>query len=178
MQGSKFLSGQSRIEMSPNTPEYVLDELDEKIIAHLQYDARNTTAVDIAEDLGVTDSTVRNRISNLENRGIITNYIPLIDYQKAGYPFFVTAQCSADMIRREELAEKALDIPGVIMVRELMSGSNNVEVSMIGASDEDITNIARKLHELDMEVGGETLIRNYQVKMFGKTLEDIGSEAE
>lgn len=48
------------------SPEYTpLDEVDRAILQLLQRVARNLTAVDIAEMVGVTDGPVRNRLGSL-----------------------------------------------------------------------------------------------------------------
>ncbi|ELZ18439.1 AsnC family transcriptional regulator [Haloterrigena salina JCM 13891] len=44
-----------------------LDETDRKILQRLQRDARNKIAVEIGEQIGVSDGTVRNRIRNSSN---------------------------------------------------------------------------------------------------------------
>lgn len=48
-----------------------LDDVDRSILYMLQQDARNSTAQDIADRAGVSASTVRNRIDQLEADGII-----------------------------------------------------------------------------------------------------------
>lgn len=58
-----------------------LDELDRGILHCLQEDARNNSAADIAEKVGVTANTVRNRIQRLEEEGVIQKYTPIIDYE-------------------------------------------------------------------------------------------------
>ncbi len=50
-----------------------MDQLDRRIIAALQHNARNSTT-NIAAKLGVARTTVHERISRMEERGIIAGY--------------------------------------------------------------------------------------------------------
>jgi len=59
-----------------------LDEVDRGILFVLQQDARNTTIAEIADEVEVSSSTVRNRIDRLEDEGVIEGYYPKINYFK------------------------------------------------------------------------------------------------
>lgn len=56
--------------------ESPLDDVDRAILHPLQQDARTLTPVDTAERLPVSDGTVRNRLARLEERGVVTGYVP------------------------------------------------------------------------------------------------------
>lgn len=62
-----------------------LDDIDSSILQLLQQDARNQTTVEMADVLPVSDQTIRNRISILEEQGVIDGYVPVIDYAEAGF---------------------------------------------------------------------------------------------
>jgi len=66
------------------TPSVKLDELDTRIIALLNADARKSYR-DIAKEVGASISTVSNRVRKLESEGVITGYAPLIDESKIGF---------------------------------------------------------------------------------------------
>ena len=66
------------------TPSVKLDELDARIIAVLNQDARKSFR-DIAKEVDASISTVSNRIRKLEGEGVITGYAPLIDETKIGF---------------------------------------------------------------------------------------------
>lgn len=67
----------------------VLDETDRGILYLLQQNARETTAAEIAEAVGVSAGTVRNRIDRLEEQGVLEGYIPDIDYETAGFELHI-----------------------------------------------------------------------------------------
>ena len=60
-----------------------LDILDMKIIQHLSEDAK-TTYRTIAEDAGVSEATIKNRIDKLMEKGVITKFTIVLDYHKLG----------------------------------------------------------------------------------------------
>jgi DNA-binding Lrp family transcriptional regulator len=137
-----------------------LDELDRYIVHCLQDDARNTSSGDIAERMGVSSSTVRNRIHRLEEDGIITGYDASVDFEAAGSQLHTLIVCTAPIPQRNELARKALEIEGVIDVREVMTGEENVHVGIVGTDSNDLNRIGEELDEIGLEVNDEDLIRN------------------
>lgn len=136
-----------------------LDEVDEGILEALQRDARNTTAAEIADSVGVTANTVRNRIERLEERGVITGYDPKIDFEEAGYQLSVSIRCTAPVPERTDLARAALEIDGVVSVRELMTGRKNLELTVVADENEAVTQVAMQVHELGLEIEDEELIK-------------------
>lgn len=164
----------------PASDDYTpLDKVDRAIIQLLQRDARNQTAVEIAEAVGVSDGTVRNRIESLERRDIIEGYVPVVHYENAGYQLEIQFHCSSQIVDREKLAGKALQIEGVVQVLELMTGSANVEITAVAPKKDDVTRIARALDELGLAVEEEKLIRSTHVRPFNHFgTEDISSEMD
>ena len=65
----------------------ICDDIDEKIINILSRNAR-LSAIEIAQEVGLTAEGVSHRIKNLRKRGIITAFRPRIDLNKAGYLFY------------------------------------------------------------------------------------------
>lgn len=139
------------------------DELDKHIIHALQKDARHTSSADIAEGLDVVPSTVRNRIKDLEEAGIITGYHVGIDYEKAGFQLYAKIVCTAPIKERERLAQEALDVSGVAAVREIMTGHENIFINVVGIDHDNLSRISRELNELGLEVADEQIIRNEYV---------------
>jgi len=61
-----------------------IDEIDEKILKILKSNAR-TSLTKIAKDVGLSVMGVKNRISRLEEAGVIKGYSADINYAKLGY---------------------------------------------------------------------------------------------
>ncbi|MFD1512933.1 Lrp/AsnC family transcriptional regulator [Halomarina rubra] len=137
-----------------------LDDLDRTIIHALQAEARHTSSSDIAEKTDVSASTVRNRIARLEREGIIRGYHADVDYERAGYQLYTLIVCTAPIPEREQLARRALDIEGVVSVREVMTGTENVHIGVVGVDGDDLSQIGRELNDLGFEIVDEDLIRN------------------
>lgn len=136
-----------------------LDKIDERILFHLARDARRISAPDITEDLDVSAATIRNRIRQLEDGGVIQGYHADIDYEKTGGKLTYLFICSTDTPHREIFATKALQISGVVHVREVMSGRRNLHIEAVGEDKQDITRIGRDLSNLGLEIEDEALVQ-------------------
>lgn len=139
--------------------ELTIDETDRTILHCLQEDARYTIT-DIADAVGVSGNTVRNRIENLEERNVIRGYSVDIDYKKTGLDLHFVFDCTTRINEREQFAMEVLDVPGIIEVRELMTGRNNVRIEGVGANTEDITRVAEAIDNLGITIEREALVRN------------------
>jgi DNA-binding Lrp family transcriptional regulator len=135
-----------------------LDEVDKRIIYRLMVDARHTSAPMIADELDVSAATIRNRTRRLEQRGAIRGYRANIDHEQAIGGLANHLVCSTPVPDRERRAEQVRAIPGVISVRELMTGRRNLSVKAIGTDTDDLTRIARSVSNLDIEIESEDLI--------------------
>jgi len=145
-----------------------IDEADGAILHALQEDARNTSSSDIAERTGTSDSTVRKRIQRLESAGIIKGYSAEVDYDESGYPLRMLLYCTASIPERGELVPEILGIDGVVSVQELVTGEQNLLVTAVGESDDDITPVAQALLELGLTVADEVLVRSHETTPFGE----------
>jgi len=139
-----------------------LDDVDRAILRAVQEDARHNTNVAISDRLDVSASTVSKRIAAMEESGVITGYRSIVDNEKAGYPLKVLFICTAPIPERQSLIEETLEIDGVVNVRELMTGRDNVHIQVVASSVEAITRIAHDIDELGYSVSDEILMRNEQ----------------
>lgn len=139
--------------------EYIPDDVDRQLLTLLQEDARYT-AIELAEEVGVSDNTVHNRMARLEEAGIIKRYTALVDYDRMGLPLYFMFSCTARISERTRVVEEIREIPEVVEVMELMTGTQNIVVKAIGAEDEDITRVAEAVDELDVEINDENMVRS------------------
>ncbi|MFB1066053.1 winged helix-turn-helix transcriptional regulator [Natrinema sp. H-ect4] len=137
-----------------------LDEIDRRIIHALMDDARTISAPTIAEELNVSPGTIRNRIAQLEENGVITGYHASIDFERAEGHLTNLFMCNAPVSERESVAQRAQIIPGVINIRELLTGRRNLHVLAVGTDTEDLRRIARSLSDLGIEIEDEVLVQN------------------
>jgi Lrp/AsnC family transcriptional regulator, leucine-responsive regulatory protein len=65
----------------------MIDEIDHQIISLLQENARLSNAA-LAENVGLTTSTVHERVKKLEKKGIIKGYVAMVDAEALGSPLW------------------------------------------------------------------------------------------
>jgi Lrp/AsnC family leucine-responsive transcriptional regulator len=145
-----------------------IDNVDRAILYTLQEDARNMSSGDIAERTGTSDSTVRKRIQRLESDDVIKGYSAHVDYQKSGYPLRMLLYCTASIPERGDLIPEILAIDGVVSVQELVTGEQNLLVTAVGESDNDITPVAQELLEMGLTVADEVLVRSHETTPFSE----------
>ncbi|HEX2653820.1 MAG TPA: Lrp/AsnC family transcriptional regulator [Xanthobacteraceae bacterium] len=81
-----------------------LDEIDRKILRLLQEDGRMSLA-DLADKVGLSPSPCLRRIRMLEEAGVISQYVAVLNQQRVGLPISVFAS-----IKLEKQREEALDV--------------------------------------------------------------------
>ena len=145
-----------------------IDDVDRAILYALQEDARNMSSGDIAERTGTSDSTVRKRIQRLEDDGVIKGYSADVDYQQSGYPLRMLLYCTASIPERGDTLPDILAIDGVVSVQELVTGEQNLLVTVVGESDSDITPVAQALLDMGVTVADEVLVRTHETTPFGR----------
>lgn len=79
-----------------------LDPIDTRILALIQDDAALSVA-DIADQVGLSSSPCWRRIKRMEETGIITRRVTLLDTQKLGLDFEVVANVKLSLPSRENL---------------------------------------------------------------------------
>lgn len=141
-----------------------LDEVDRGILFTLQRDARNTTIAEIAAEVEVSASTVRNRIEVLEETGVIEGYYPKINYEQAAFPLHVVFICSAPADDREQLAESAFNSSGVVDVREMLTSKENIHVEAVATDTKNLTRITNDLSERGFDIESSEIMTNHYTR--------------
>lgn len=136
-----------------------IDEIDKRVIYYLATDARNTSAPMIADGVDVSPGTIRNRIQRLEAEGTIGGYHADIHYKEIEGMITALFVCEVAVSDLETLVTDVLDIAGVINVRELLSGRENIQVQVVGRDVTDLMRIATELSDLGLEIIHEDLIQ-------------------
>ena len=81
-----------------------LDEFERRILRALQEDGR-LSMQDLADRIGLSVSPTWRRVKSLEERGIITRYVALLEPEKAGVPECVFAHVTLTKHDRAGIAE-------------------------------------------------------------------------
>lgn len=151
----------------------VLDDTDRGILYLLQHDARHTTTEEMGERVGVSASTVRNRIEKLEKSGIIRGYYPDIDYDKAGLQLYVEIICSAPNPKRAQLADEAREVNGIVSIREVLNGQENIQIDAVGTDSDDVARITDELSDLGLDVVNTKIIKETVIQPFNHLGKDV-----
>lgn len=137
--------------MGENVPMKPLDEIDRKILAVLQTDSR-LSVQDLAERVGLSPSPCHRRVKLLEEAGVITRYIAMVDQRAVGLPVSVFISIKLERQKEEDLDRFARSIAGWREVLEcyLMTGHQDFLLRVV-VSDLDAYEqfLKRKLTRLD-----------------------------
>ena len=117
----------------------MIDKKDEKILAELKKNARESTKT-IAANINIPRVTVHDRINKMIEKGIIKSFNVTLDYKKIGYSsevfIFVSFLSNPDVSQRQ-LAKRIAKLPGVYEVH-IISGEYDLLLKVRGNSLEDI----------------------------------------
>ena len=112
------------------------NNIDEKIIAELQRNAKATTGT-IARKTGIPTTTVHNRIKRMERDGIIKTYVPVLNYAKLGKGITALISISVEhKTDQEALARKLLHIPAIHHAKIITGGFDILIEARVGTIDE------------------------------------------
>ncbi|MGM0590657.1 MAG: Lrp/AsnC family transcriptional regulator [Halobacteriota archaeon] len=146
--------------------QFQLDDVDRGILYILQRNSRNTTAQEIADHVGVSPSTVRNRIDTLETVGVIRGYHPEIDYEAANLPLHVLFVCTVPPTDRESYVERVLDVRGVVNVREMLTGTRNIHVEVVATTTSNVARTADALHNIGLTIESSEILKRQHIQPF------------
>ncbi|WP_247731321.1 Lrp/AsnC family transcriptional regulator [Halovivax limisalsi] len=156
-----------------------LDPTDRTILYLLQGEkGTSLTHDDIADRIDVSSSTVSNRIQQLKETDVLLGYRAKIDYENAGIPHRILFVCTAPISDRKHISEAAMDITHVVNVRELLTGTQNIHIEVVGTDAEDIETTTQELDELGLVIEHSEILRrelHQPFDDFGKDLADESS---
>ncbi len=104
-------------------PQRQLDAIDRRILEHLQDNARISN-VDLAARVGISASPCWRRVRELEESGVISNYVTLIDAASVGLTVsvFVNVSLERQVERELDVFQKAIRERPEVMECYLMTG--------------------------------------------------------
>ena len=148
-----------------------LDPVDKGILYLLQEDARNNTTNAIGEQVGVSSSTVANRIAKLEENGVITGYHPTIDYEQTGMGHHLLIIATVPIDDQGEIVDDLVRVPGVVSVRELLTNNANLSIELVGQNKQEIEKSIGEMSDLGVDIESMDLLkqfRGFPYNHFGK----------
>ena len=126
-----------------------LDAIDKRILSALQKDGRLSN-VQLAEQVGLSESACLRRVRLLEKSGIIDRYVMLIDQTAIGKPGTVFVRVTLEGQQKDKLQRFEKEIGKVPEVMEcyLMSGDSDYLLRIIVRDNEDYMRIHNRLTSL------------------------------
>lgn len=127
----------------------MIDNIDRQIVTLLQTDARLSNAA-LAEKVGLTTSTVHERVKKLEKKGIIKGYVAVADAEALGKPMtaFIRLTVGADSTDYIESKKSVLtvcrDEPDVLECHAV-AGEDCYILKVRAASPGDLENLIERI---------------------------------
>src|ERR1700710_644941 len=111
-----------------------LDRIDVSILEHLQRDGR-ATAGELGESAGLSPSPVHRRQKLLEESGVITGYVALLDQDRVGLPVNVrvSVELAGQTQEMLEAFESAIAELPEVMECMLMTGASDYLLRVVAA---------------------------------------------
>src|SRR6201992_2179939 len=111
-----------------------LDTIDRKILSLLQFDSR-LTMQEIADQVGLSVSPCHRRVKLLEERGVITRYMALVDQKAVGLPVSVFISIKLVRQKEEDLNRfaKAISKWDEVLECYLMTGNRDYLLRVVAA---------------------------------------------
>lgn len=155
-----------------------LDTVDKGILYLLQQNARNKTTADIGEKVGVSSSTVGNRINKLEECGVITGYQQTVDYEKAGLSHHLLLVVTILLREQPDIVDEIMDVRGIVCVRQMLTDRQNVSLELVGHTQEEIEQSLTELNAIGVEVERMEIIKRERTQPFGHFGKQFTNEDE
>jgi DNA-binding Lrp family transcriptional regulator len=144
----------SRTTLKPDRP--VLDELDWRLLARLQNDARVSTA-ELARQLRLSPPGVQKRIRRLEEKGVVDRYVTVINREAVGldllcFVLIMLAHHRPDSVQRFRAG--IAKMPEVLECHQL-TGEFDCLMKLVVSNHEALQRFLERL----MRVGGVDRVR-------------------
>jgi DNA-binding Lrp family transcriptional regulator len=124
-----------------------MDATDARLLLALAA-APRTSALTLADQLGISRNTVQARLTRLDQRGVLAAVQLRLDPTELGYPItaYVTMQLRQRLL--DEVAEELARVPEVVEVLGI-SGETDLLVQVVARDGDDLYRVAGSLLAID-----------------------------
>ncbi len=143
--------------------ELDIDELDIQIIRELQKNAR-ISYTELKNKLGVVDTTIRKRVKQLEEKGVIDHYTVALNPEKLGLNITAFIGIDTDPNLTDYIASKLSDLEGVREV-SLSTGPHDIFTDVIARNIKEFGELLETIRGIE---GVRKTDANIVVKWFKK----------
>ena len=135
------------------------ENLDTELVNALLGDGRASLR-SLADDLGVSVTTVSNHLSDLESAGVIRGYSPIVDYDALGYDVTAVIQLKVDGSALPEITDRLRDKKQMVSVYEVTGDHDIVAIGKFADTDDMNDQIKALLTDPDILESNTNVVLN------------------
>ena len=135
------------------------ENLDQKLVNQLLGDGRASLR-SLAEDLGVSVTTVSNHLSDLEAEGIINGYTPKVDYGALGYDVTAVLQLKVEGHALVDVTERLTQHRQVMSVYETTGDYDIIAIGKFRDTDDMNESIKGLLTDPEIKESNTSVVLN------------------
>lgn len=139
------------------------ENLDSKLVNALLDDGRASLR-SLAEDLGVSVTTVSNHLSDLEKQGAITGYTPKIDYGLLGYDVTAILQLKVEGDALPDVTERLKNHEQMLSVYEVTGTYDIIAIGKFEDTDAMNEGIKSLLVDPDIRESNTSVVLNAPIE--------------
>jgi DNA-binding Lrp family transcriptional regulator len=139
-----------------------IDEIDREILRKLQNDAR-TSFRKIADDLGVSESTVFVRVKKLKERGVIERFTAIVSSDMVGKGFMAFILIKAEPQNYDAALEALKEVEDIYEIYDV-TGNYYAVIKIITRNREELRKTLDKIGSVKGITSTETLIVLRKIK--------------
>jgi DNA-binding Lrp family transcriptional regulator len=114
----------------------------------------------LAEELDVSVTTISNHLSDLEERGVITGYSPIVEYGELGYDVTAILRLKVEGSALPDLTERLQDHRQMVSVYEVTGEFDIVGVGKFEDTDDMNAAIKELLADADINESSTAVVLN------------------
>ena len=135
------------------------ENLDTKLVNALLGDGRASLR-SLAEELGVSVTTVSNHLKDLEAEGAITGYSPKVDYDRLGYDVTAVLRLKVEGDALGSITDSLREQKQMISVYEVTGDHDIVAIGKFKDTDDMNDNIKSLLSDPDIRESNTSVVLN------------------
>lgn len=135
------------------------ENLDEKLVNALLNDGRASLR-NLAEELGVSVTTVSNHLSDLDDQGVIRGYTPRVDYDALGYDVTAVIQLKVEGSAITNVADTLRDAKQMISVYEVTGDHDVIAIAKFTDTDGMNEQIKSLLNDVNVKETNTSVVLN------------------
>ncbi len=107
---------------------YIIDDLDKRIIRELEKDARRSFRK-LSRKLGVSITTLSNRVSRLEKSGVVKGYSVLLDPESIGFDLTAIIEIVVSKGKLMEVEREIAKMGNVFAVYDITGSTDSIVIA-------------------------------------------------